>query len=386
MTLNFYCVLHIYTYIYIYIELQPIFFCFVPKNTDRYEYEDDHLRYYPVHSPPPPLAASESEIPILPLSDSDVSVANSEIPRSVISTRNESGQPSGITDNTDILQAPGPSTEPSVANPVPVAIPGSNVEAPGLPADILEALGDPKGKEEIYGPKIPEEIAERWGRVLVDGLTKEHKQQLAEKHLVPDNFRLAKAPLLNPEIVPVLNDGARNRDKLMEKSQNQLGLGISELTNLASCVIREDLNKVELLKKISDISQIFLDLHYEDTKRRRKLITASLDKKFLHMISDIKRDTYLFGTNLGDKIKASKTAERSGLQIKRSDPAPSTSKRYQQQGNWRGPPRVQAQRTHKQGGPRTRYGSQHFQPSRRFPTAVDRPTKTATKITKTQKP
>lgn len=151
------------------------------------------------------------------------------------------------------------------------------------------------GKEEIYGSKIPDEISKRWGRVLVDGLEKDVKQKLPEKHLIPDNFRLAKAPILNPEIISVLKESVRYRDKLLEKEQNQLGLGISELTNLASAVIKENLHKVEILKKLSEASQIFLDLNHDQTTKRRKLITTTLDKKFVNIISDVKRDTYLFG-------------------------------------------------------------------------------------------
>lgn len=350
--------------------------------TDSYNYKDDHNdRYYGLDSATSQLLASDGEIPILPLSDSDDENHDNSGLKSVIA---EIKNP--VSNNTtciDIPPVPGHNAEAGGSNSATIPIPGTSTELSMLPADILDALGDPKGKEEVFGPNIPEEIAKRWGRVLLDGLTKEQKQQMTEKYLIPDNFRLAKAPLLNPEITPILNEAARNRDRLMEKSQNQLGLGISELTNLASTVIREDLSKVEILKRISEISQIFLDLHYEDTKRRRKLITASLDKKFIHMVSDVKRDTYLFGSNLGEKIKASKTAEHSGLQIKRKDPTPS-SRKYPQQGNWRGPPRTQGQRVHRQGGPKARYLPQ---PNRRPQPISDRPPRVANKPSaKTQKP
>lgn len=243
------------------------------------------------------------------------------------------------------------------------SVPSTSVVPPTqetLPTEILEALGDPVGKEEILGPAVKEEIAKRWGRILVEGMTKETKESLVKKTLIPENFCLAKAPNLNLEISAVLSETVRNRDKLMEKSQNQLGLGIAGLANLASSLIDEELGKVDILKKLSEVSQIFLDLHFENTKTRRKLVTSSLDKKFNTAVADVKRDAYLFGTNLGDKIKATKTAEKSGLQIKRRDvTVPSTSR---QQGNWKGPPRMQPTRNYKQGGPKTRYQSQQGYP------------------------
>lgn len=279
-----------------------------------------------------------------------------------------------------------PEATPAAEDPPPAAAPGTSSTDMDtivpLPDDILAALGDPKGKDEILGPKIPEEIAERWGRILVNGLIKEQKQEILEKTLIPENFVLLKAPQLNPEIAPVLSEPVKNRDKILEKTQQHLGIGIAGLSNLTSLVIKSDVNKIEILKKLSEISQIFLDLHHENTMNRRKLVATCLDKQFHNIVKDAKRDAYLFGTNLGDKIKTSKTAERSGLQVKRSDGNPSTSRKFTQRENWRGPPKKQGQRPRRQGGPRNRYWSQ---PNRRPPPAADRPStsKSNTKNPKT---
>lgn len=101
------------------------------------------------------------------------------------------------------------------------------------------------------------------------------------------------------------------------------------------------------------MSQIFLDLHYENTQHRRKLITSALDKKFTSTLTEVRRDAFLFGANLGEKIKASKTAEKSGLQIRRNNISNPSSSR--QQLNWRGLPRYQASRAPKPGGPKPRF-------------------------------
>ncbi|XP_063387609.1 uncharacterized protein LOC134673541 [Cydia fagiglandana] len=249
--------------------------------------------------------------------------------------------------------------------PEPVAGP-SNVtpEAPSmeLPANILEALGGSKEKEEVFGPNVPEEIAKRWGRIAVEGLGKEEKEELTEKFLIPENFKLLKAPKLNAEIAAVMSESSKQRDKRMEKAQNQLGLAIAGLSKLTGSLISENLEKLAIIKQIADVSQLLADLHSENTTSRRKIILPSLDKKFTNMMQDVKRDSYLFGENLGEKIKASKSAEKSGLQIKRSytSNVPPTSKKYtSRQGNWRGPPRQQGSRTNKPGGYRPRAPPQH---------------------------
>ena len=232
-------------------------FDFEPKDS-----ADEVYRDKAPQSPPSITPASESEVPILPISDSEVAIEDYKSMMSSVVVV-EKTQPNIMTPIAPVLPAthkPQPSTS--------TLTPGTSAELSTLPVEILEALGNPKGREEVFGPNIPEEIAERWGRVLVDGIAKEQKPQVTEKCLIPSNFRLAKAPVLNPEILPVLTDAAENRDKLMEKSQNQLGLGILELTYLASVIIRDYMNKIEILKKISEISQIFLDLHHKDTTRK----------------------------------------------------------------------------------------------------------------------
>lgn len=212
-----------------------------------------------------------------------------------------------------------------------------------IPPEILEVLGMPKRSEEIFGKRIPSEISERLGKILVEGLAKEQKEALMTKTLIPENFQLAKAPKLNGEVVSILIDPAKNRDKRLETMQNQLGYGIAGLADLTSELITKDVSKLEIIKRISEVNQILLDLHYEETMNRRRLIIPMLDKSFIKVIEGVKRDKYLFGENLGDNIKNTKSLEKSGLQIKKAVPALTQSARKStslQQGNSRAPPRL----------------------------------------------
>lgn len=243
------------------------------------------------------------------------------------------------------------STQDTVDQPLqPVTTP--------LSSDFLNILGDSKVKEIPLGPKIPEEVSKRWGRILVDGLNRDQKKELLSTILIPENFQILKAPLLNQEIASVMTESSRNRDKRLERAQNHLGVGIAGLTDLMTSLMEgKNVDKLEMVKKLSEVGQILLDLHYENTVNRRMLIIPTLDKKFLTMTQDVKRDSYLFGEALGEKIKATKAAERSGLQIRNPTnigPQASGPKKYTNQGNWRGPPRQQGQRAVRQGGNRPR--------------------------------
>lgn len=234
-----------------------------------------------------------------------------------------------------------------------------------LDAEFLAALGDSADDVPTYGEKIQQDLAQRWLPLLSKGIPKEKKEALVKEHTIPENCKLLRAPTLNAEISAAISDIARARDKKLEINQNQLGLGISAVGKGLSLLLTNDdkQKKVQAIKSIADGCRILSDLHYNETAARVKLITPGLDKAFLHVIQDVKRDETLFGEKLSEKIKASKTIERQGLQIKKpaapqkitasgpNQPQPSTS-RSRVQGNWASSPRYQVSR---RGGRGTAY-------------------------------
>ncbi|KAL4718463.1 hypothetical protein ACJJTC_017657 [Scirpophaga incertulas] len=166
-----------------------------------------------------------------------------------------------------------------------------------LPAEILLSLGEAKKSEEGIGKKIPVEISER---------------------LEISDYK---------------------------KSQNQLGTGIAGLVNLIADLIEGQINNTEIIKRISEVNQILLDMHHEETMNRRRLIIPLLDKSFWNIIHGVKRDEFLFGDNLNENIKVSKIIEKAGQQIKKPITASTSKKPFQQQGNLQRPPRPGTTRT-----------------------------------------
>lgn len=242
-------------------------------------------------------------------------------------------------------QAPTPVLVP-VSAPVPIITVSEPLLEPppqsDVPDEILEMLGQAKNLEEKLGNKIPIEISERWGKILLDGLAKEQKEALKDKMLIPENFLLVRAPKLNPEISAVLTEPAKNRDKRLEHSQNQLGSGIAGLVNLTKDLIQSEVPKLQVIKQLSEVAQILLNLHYEETINRRKLVLPLLDKSFWQTTQGVKRDTFLFGDKLGETIKTSKDIEKSGQQIKKPVALQQRFQRKPMSGNLRFPPRQQS--------------------------------------------
>ncbi|CAK1582599.1 unnamed protein product [Parnassius mnemosyne] len=243
---------------------------------------------------------------------------------------------------------------------------------PTLDHELLSALGDTDSDEQKYGENIHQDLAHRWLPLLRKGLTKETRQNLLKAYLIPENCKLLRAPTLNPEIAAALTDAARNRDKKIEVDQQKLGLGITAVNRAMSLLLIGD-NKVQAIKILSDACRILSDLHHSETQTRIKLVTPGLDKCFLKIIHESERDETLFGNNLPQKIKALKAIEKQGLQIKKTDPKPSTSQiatssslrdnRYQE--NWRFPSRSQNKRG--RGGPKKSSGTRRDHPSQVYP-------------------
>lgn len=98
-----------------------------------------------------------------------------------------------------------------------------------------------------------------------------------ESILIPENFKTLKAPILNQEIASVLSDSTKKRDSRLEKTQNSLGKGIAAITSLLSTLIDGEIEKSDIIKKLSEIGQVLLDLHCQNTLARRKLITNQKD-------------------------------------------------------------------------------------------------------------
>lgn len=248
---------------------------------------------------------------------------------------------------------PRPSTSPApleaVAEPVKTA---EDVALPALDPEILLALGEVNDEGPTWGQSIHTNLSQLWEPLLKNGLPKEIKENLLKQYIIPENCKLLQAPKLNNEIAAAIHEMTRQRDKKVELKQRQLGIGVTAISKAMTTLLTSD-SKIEAIKILSDGCRILCDLHHSETQSRIKMITPGLAKPFLNVIQDSARDETLFGSNLSEKIKASITIEKQGLQIKKTalppriSPSASqnvTPARQQYQGNWSCPPRYPTNR------------------------------------------
>ncbi|KAJ8966376.1 hypothetical protein NQ314_003552 [Rhamnusium bicolor] len=104
---------------------------------------------------------------------------------------------------------------------------------------------------------------------------------------------------------------------------------------------RGDTPKLQLIELISDSAKLLADVHHQDSDSRRNLVSLHLKKDLIGTMNETGVDGWLFGENLGDRIKAARAMERSGQDLRNSSIKPSSKRKKKTRAplNYRGPSR-----------------------------------------------
>ncbi|XP_048006346.1 uncharacterized protein LOC125241772 [Leguminivora glycinivorella] len=211
-----------------------------------------------------------------------------------------------------------------------------NADSGELDNEFLLALGESVGGTKQYGPEIHNEIYNTINKILLEGMPKEIKEKLTQTLLVPNNCKLLDAPRLNTELIGVMNNPSKARDKLLEDRQQELGLAIGSICAVINTMSKQEFNKYEIIKKLSDIARILCHLHFQYTEIRRRLVNPFLDKNLVESLKDNKREEFLY-SNLDTSVKSYSAMKRAANVIK---PKPvHTAKNQHTSKNFHQPPR-----------------------------------------------
>lgn len=182
---------------------------------------------------------------------------------------------------------------------------------PPLNSEILKALEVKTESDPEYGLPIHENLSQLWSPLLQRGLPKYEKETLNKKYNTPVNFKALQAPKLNLELVATIPDFACTCDKKILTEQQQLGKGITAVNRALYALFAQDENYVlETIRYLSDACRLLCDVHHKSTQTRIMLIKPHLERSLLNVIQDTQTDETLFGKNLLERIKASKTIEK----------------------------------------------------------------------------
>lgn len=234
---------------------------------------------------------------------------------------------------------------------IPDQQPESVADVP-LDENILNILGDEPAKEESFSTSIHNDIAVRWSEIFLNGLKEDTRKEILKSYDAPENLKLALPPILNPEIKAAVNESFIKRDGILFDKQKYLGCVISCLANLMSNMLHEKAvtntnQATTTLKQLSDAGRLLCHLHNSETNTRKQFLMSGLSKNVKDNIKDQKRDQWLFGAELTEKLRSMKAISKTGAEMKATTPMvkPKAPPRNRQPEastsralNWRGPP------------------------------------------------
>lgn len=222
----------------------------------------------------------------------------------------------------------------------------SGSDSEDLDEETLNILGVIPELEEPKMIKLNKNLAARWKFWVQNGIKQEEREKLIAQYPYKCLGAL-KPPELNPEITPGLSDPAKKRDKHLKESQATLSAGLSAFGQGLTTLLKSEIvfpEKTEVLQQFSDAGKLMTGLFHMSSMSRRAVILPGVDKEYKAVLEDTKVDSFLFGENLGKKLKAAKLCVKSSQEVLKSKSTPKTvtvRKPLNQQGNFRGQPRYQ---------------------------------------------
>lgn len=240
--------------------------------------------------------------------------------------------PPPVPDETEIQLTsdehapPAPASAPAPASPTTAAtrtepVVGENKSTPdevALDEEILVFLGEAPSKEKKYGPKIQNEIANRWEHAATSGVTKDVRKDFLEKYLTPENCKLADPPALNLEVKAALSDTLQKKDTAIQHKQKQISAAVSCIGLAVQRTLSSNHKDPELLKLLIDAGRIICDLQHTESVLRRSYICSCIKKDVKEHLNDTQIDKYLFGDKLADTLRTAKSITKSGSEIRAS--------------------------------------------------------------------
>lgn len=169
------------------------------------------------------------------------------------------------------------------------------------------------------------QVAHIWLSILQQGLGADTTLELLKKYPAAGNLQLAAAPKLNSEVCSVLSEQHRERDRRMFNLQEQTGAALTAVGKALTMLLQG--NGAEstrpLIEMLSDAGRLLADTHHEQSQCRRTLASADVGNQFRATLTDVAVDGWLFGSNLGERVKAARELEKISSELK-SRPSTST--------------------------------------------------------------
>lgn len=165
-----------------------------------------------------------------------------------------------------------------------------------------------------YGEALHDEVAKSFARMVANHPSKEKVEKWKDLFKPPDNCKILGVPRVNPEIWPQLKTRARHNDLGLQQHGSyvsQASVAVSKIANLVFSAGRNVPKEFsqEILKLSMDAGSILGLASQELSVKRKTELRPCLNKDFVAICSaKVPTTEWLFGDNIVDQLKASKSA------------------------------------------------------------------------------
>lgn len=223
-----------------------------------------------------------------------------------------------LSDITQVLNVKTPANLLTKPSELEIQDKGSTeiLEHNALKLDVLEIIGEaPVVKQAVLN--VSSHISTRWLNWLKVGMQKGAKDALLQKYPRSGDCCL-EAPSLNAEIKACLHERALKKDNYFATTQNLVGSALSALSVVIEPLLTQngEINSNKMLEHLWEASQLLIEIHRSQTVARRASIFTVLEKSVVTTLEKIETDSFLFGNNLTEKIKESKSGSKIGNELK----------------------------------------------------------------------
>lgn len=163
-----------------------------------------------------------------------------------------------------------------------------------------------------YGSDLQKDVAESINELYSGEANRSMTEKLREYYKIPGNCKAIGVPKVNQEIWPLLPSRVRQRDYNLQQNHQFISVAavglarISELLFTTNDKIAPDL-RTKLLKMSMEASTALSYAADEMNRRRKQEIKPSLNNEFAGICSAKSAEGFLFGANLPDQLKISKS-------------------------------------------------------------------------------
>ncbi|CAH1955074.1 unnamed protein product [Acanthoscelides obtectus] len=188
-----------------------------------------------------------------------------------------------------------------------------------LDENILQLLGPNVAHKELEGSNIQKDLALRWEAILKQGLSMEDKNTIINGYLIPKNCQAFYPLKLNKIVSDAITHSVIRRDIKMSLNQTQIGAAASAVGLAVTTLLKEKTEEhSSIIKQPSDAGRLMADFFNSQSQCRRELLLYNLNKDLKDTLEKSELSSWLFGDNLEEEIKTSKTLQRTSEELRQS--------------------------------------------------------------------